>query len=341
MKHILIDNKLNQYKTNLHCHTVYSDGSFTPQQVKELYKANGYSAVAYTDHDILVCHDELSEEDFIALHGYEIEVTEECDNFSLAKTCHICMVSLDEKNTTPVCLHHHKYMFQGALTHFDEMSPFEGDYERKYSPECINDIISKAKEAGFFVTYNHPVWSLESYPQYSRYKGMDAMEMFNYLSITDGYEDCNHQVYDDLLRLGMDIGCTGNDDNHNSNVSNRSLDSCGAWTMISAPALKYDLLTEALKNGSYYASMGPSILSLYVENGMAFVETTDAVGISFTTGVRHAAKVNAPKNGFVNNALFQLRADDEYFRVTVEDDRGKKAYTRGYRVKELICDSQY
>ncbi|MBR3355320.1 MAG: CehA/McbA family metallohydrolase [Oscillospiraceae bacterium] len=336
MKHILIDSKLNQYKTNLHCHTDYSDGKYTPQQVKDLYKKNGYSAVAYTDHDIFVCHDELSDDEFISLHGYEIEVTEENDNFSHAKTCHICLVSLDAKNTTPVCLHHHKYMFQGALTHFDEMSPFEGDYERKYSPECINDIIAKAKEAGFFVTYNHPVWSMESYPQYSRYKGMDAMEMFNYLSITDGYEDCNHQVYDDFLRLGMDIGCTGNDDNHNSNVADRTLDSCGAWTMIVAPVLKYDALVEALKNGRYYASMGPSILSLYVDEGIVFIETTDAVGISFSTGIRHTAKVTATKNGFVNKASFQLREDDEYFRVTVEDDRGKKAYTRGYRVKELI-----
>ena len=336
MKHILIDNKLNQYKTNLHCHTVYSDGKLTPQQVKDLYKENGYSAVAFTDHDIFVCHDDLSDNEFISLNGYEIEVTEENENFSLAKTCHICLVSLDRKNSTPVCLHHHKYMFQGALTHFDEMSPFEGDYERRYSPECINDIIAKAKKAGFFVTYNHPVWSLESYPQYSCYKGMDAMEMFNYLSITGGYEDCNHQVYDDLLRLGLDIGCTGNDDNHNDDVSDRALDSCGAWTMIIAPVLKYDALAEALKEGRYYASMGPSIISLYVDKGEVFVETTDAVSISFSTGSRHAAKANAPKNSFVNKASFQLRENDEYFRVTVEDDRGKKAYTRGYRVKDLI-----
>ena len=38
----LIDKELPQYKANLHAHTTYSDGNFTPLQVKEHYKANGY-----------------------------------------------------------------------------------------------------------------------------------------------------------------------------------------------------------------------------------------------------------------------------------------------------------
>ena len=44
----------NFYKANLHCHTTFSDGVLTPEQVKELYLANGYSIVAYTDHDNLL-----------------------------------------------------------------------------------------------------------------------------------------------------------------------------------------------------------------------------------------------------------------------------------------------
>ena len=39
--------------------------------------------------------------------------------------------------------------------------------------------IKKARKAGFFVTYNHPEWSLEHYPEYSKYKGMNAMEIRN------------------------------------------------------------------------------------------------------------------------------------------------------------------
>ena len=336
MRHVLINKVNNQYKTNLHCHTVYSDGNFTPKQVKDLYLNNGYSAVAFTDHDIFVLHDELADEQFVPLHGYEVEITEKGDVFSLLRTCHLCLVALDEKNSTPVCLHHSKYMFKGALEHFDEMAPFEGDYEREYSPECINDIIAKAKDAGFFVTFNHPVWSMENYPIYSQYKGMDAMEMFNYLSIVEGFEDCNHQIYDDLLRLDMDVCCTANDDNHNLNADDMTLDSCGAWTMISAPRLSYNALADALKNGEYYASMGPSIQSLYVEDGTVYIETSDVIGISFSSGTRHATRANAPKGKYINKASFKLRETDKYFRVTVEDVNGKKAYTRGYKVEKFF-----
>ena len=35
------------YKTNLHCHTVISDGSLTAEQIKEAYLENGYHAVAF------------------------------------------------------------------------------------------------------------------------------------------------------------------------------------------------------------------------------------------------------------------------------------------------------
>ena len=60
------------YKVNFHCHTDASDGKQTAEEVKESYKALGYSAVCFTDHEILVPHDELTDESFVALHGYEV-----------------------------------------------------------------------------------------------------------------------------------------------------------------------------------------------------------------------------------------------------------------------------
>lgn len=65
------------YKANLHCHTVLSDGNKTPEEVKEAYQKLGYSIVAYTDHELLIPHDELTDENFLALHGFELEINEE------------------------------------------------------------------------------------------------------------------------------------------------------------------------------------------------------------------------------------------------------------------------
>ena len=40
----------NAYKANLHNHTKLSDGSYTPQQLIDLYAENGYDVLAFTDH---------------------------------------------------------------------------------------------------------------------------------------------------------------------------------------------------------------------------------------------------------------------------------------------------
>ena len=59
------------YKANLHCHSTLSDGRLTPEELKEHYKANGYSVLAYTDHDMFIPHHELTDESFVALAGFE------------------------------------------------------------------------------------------------------------------------------------------------------------------------------------------------------------------------------------------------------------------------------
>lgn len=52
MKKVLLDSTKNYYKANLHCHSTNSDGKLSPEEVKALYKANGYSIVAYTTTSI-------------------------------------------------------------------------------------------------------------------------------------------------------------------------------------------------------------------------------------------------------------------------------------------------
>ena len=77
MKKYLLPPEGNWYKANLHCHTNVSDGSFSPERVKEEYKKRGYSIVAYTDHQLMVDHSDLADESFLPLIGWEYEVCED------------------------------------------------------------------------------------------------------------------------------------------------------------------------------------------------------------------------------------------------------------------------
>ena len=343
MRKYLLPESGRFYKANLHCHTTVSDGSHTPEAVKELYKAQGYSIIAYTDHDIMIDHDDLRDEEFLPLLGYEIETTEPLpygdEPFYKKRTCHICLIARDRENAKQVCWHRSKYFIGNGKDYIDQAKFDESlpDYNRIYSHWGVNDIIAKAKEGNFFVTYNHPKWSMEGYPEYSGYEGMDAMEMFNGGCLNSGYEDYNCDVYDALLRQGKRLYCIGTDDNHGSkNPERRIWDFFRAFTMIKAEKLEYGAIIEALDNGNFYASEGPEISELYLENGRVYIKCSGAAQITCTAGRRRPGIVKAKDGVPVTEASFPIAPEDIYFRLTVTDMSGMHATTNAYFTDEVL-----
>ena len=343
MRRYLLPENGSFYKANLHCHTTVSDGSYTPEEVKAMYKEKGYSIVAYTDHDIMIDHDDLRDDEFLPLLGYEIEINErrpDAENpFYKLKSCHICMIAIDRENAKQVCWHRSRYQIGNGWSYmkyakFDNSLP---DYVREYSHEGISDVMKKGREGGFFVTYNHPKWSLENYGDYSGFEGMHAMEMCNGGSYTCGYGDYNPEVYDDLLRQGKRIYCISGDDNHgNGNKSRTPWDFFHAFTVIKAENLEYKTVTKALLDGNFYASMGPEISELYLEDGKVYVKCSEAVRVTYTTGRRKSGAVRARDGKLVTEASFAVAPEDVYFRITVTDANGKHANTNAYFLDEVM-----
>ena len=79
MKKYLLPNTLNSYKANLHMHTVVSDGRMTPLETKEAFLKEGYSIVAFTDHEVMIPHPELIDDNFLAITSTEISIDEDKD----------------------------------------------------------------------------------------------------------------------------------------------------------------------------------------------------------------------------------------------------------------------
>ena len=100
MKKYFLPEKGNFYKANLHLHSKISDGALTPEEWKEKYMARGYSILAYTDHDTFVTHNDLTDEHFLALNGYELGLGANGGK----KTCHLCAIRLTNSEELPACL---------------------------------------------------------------------------------------------------------------------------------------------------------------------------------------------------------------------------------------------
>lgn len=340
MKKYLLPEGGTFYKANLHCHSTISDGALSPEELKEIYKAKGYSVLAYTDHDVLIPHSELMDADFLPLNGYEMEVKETDERDSrLKKTCHMCFIALDPDNLTQVCYHRTKYAVgNGELyrdrVRFDESLP---DYERDYTPACVSDMMQKGREAGFFVTYNHPAWSLETYADYGAYHNMHAMEICNYGCVVMGYPDYNEQVYDEMLRGGERIYCIAADDNHNGGQrDSRYFDSFGGFTMIKAEGLAYKTITDALLAGHFYASQGPEIHDLWFEEGRVHITCSAADRIILNTARRRAKALFSENGQWLTEADFEVLPEDGYIRITVIDAKGNHANTNAYFTTELF-----
>ncbi len=334
MKKYLLPETGNFYKANLHCHSTVSDGQLTAEEIKKIYYEKGYSVVAYTDHEVLISQSHLTDENFLALNGTEIRIEAPATGRKFGKVTHLCLIGLEPDNIIQPCWHRSKYPFGNAISYsdkvkFDETKP---DWERVHSHDGITAIIKECRDNGFFVTYNHPNWSLESYPDYMGYEGMHAMEICNYNSICQGFDEHNPKEYDEMLKGGKRLYCIATDDNHNKP---ERPDSFGGFTMIKADKLEYRTITKALEEGNFYASEGPIINELWLEDKTVHIKCEPAVEIYMNSQYRYAKSVK----GFgypVTEASFELTGNEGYVRFTVVDKDGKRAYTNAYFIDELL-----
>ncbi len=326
--------KKNYYKANLHCHSTLSDGLFSPEELKAIYKEKGYSIVAFTDHDYIFSHTNLADAEFLPLSGYEMQILDDRTDLIRVQrdVMHLNFYAKDPSNT--------------KLIYYDPKLYYEGDPNRKpefqvtetyqknrvLTPDGINDIIREAKENGFIVCLNHPTWSFNDRRHYCGLEGLFAMEIYNHTCMLDGHDAYCPTVYDEMLRDGQRISCIAADDNHNRGLSGipKLYDSFGGFTMIAADSLDYDTIIKALECGDFYASRGPIIHELYVEDNVAHISFSDAEVITLSCGSRRDNAVRVGADSPINSATFEILETDKYLRFTVTDKFGRTANTRAY-----------
>ena len=121
------------------------------------------------------------------------------------------------------------------------------------------------------------------------------------------------------------------DDNHNRYLfDDPQNDSFGGFVMIKAKELTYGAVIEALEKGEFYASTGPLIEALYLENDKICIDVEGAKRISLTTDNRHTQVRTAGEGEVLTHAEFDTQHINAYFRIEVTDSQGKRAYTNAY-----------
>lgn len=325
----LLPQNVNYYKANLHCHTIYSDGNLTPEEVKKAYQERGYQVVAFTDHNTYRNHSELNDEQFLALAAYEVDMNEYSDrnaDFSRTKTYHINLY-----DTNPAA-------------HREEKEQTPLPLRRYHDTEYINSYIAKMNELGFLACYNHPYWSLQTYEDYKDLKGFWGMEIYNHGCELDGLYGYHPQSYDEMLRSGQHIRCVSTDDNHNSfSFEDPLCDSFGGYVMIGAEELTYSAVINALVKGNFYSAMSPDgrtdapeIYQITLDGSELYIKCSPADKIYVQTMGRYCHRAAAEPGKTISEAVFSLTGKEGYIRVDVRDAQGRHAHSNAYFLEDLM-----
>ncbi len=325
----------NVYKANLHSHSTLSDGVMTPLELKMLYKKHGYSVFAYTDHRILHRHDDLADERFLPIAGYELDFKLKNEKGMNLKTCHINALALDP----------------------DKAVPIEG--EGPYDIRVINDAIRRLRENGFIVNLNHPAWSNQMPEETLQLEGLTAMELMNSACswIFDSAENQLH--YETSLKAGRRLLALYADDNHSSCVQFGpkykgvyapgvtpypqsavteipAMDNCRSYTMIFAPKLEYGAIMDAIVAGRYYCSSGPEISAFYIENDRICLDCSPVASVFLRTKAWAISTSWMDNEGNITHAEFdlsKLKTNEEgFFRIELIDKLGRKACMNPYYI---------
>lgn len=284
-------------KGNIHTHSDRSDGVLPPDEVERRYRAAGYDFLSMTDH---------------FLRAYDFPITD----ISL----------LADDRFTPIL---------GAELHAPctEMSDLwhlvavglPADFAPTSDAEDGPALARRARAAGAFVGIAHPAWyQLSMQDAETLVDAAHAIEIYNHgchvmhdkgdgAYLLDGLSDKGHRL--------LTYAC---DDAHF-----RTPDFGGGWVMLKARDRSAQAIVQALKDGAYYSTQGPTIQNVELLGDSLLVECSPAAGILIAgRGYQHSYRFEAG----ISRAELPMAGleGSPWFRVIVFGQDGKRAWTNPY-----------
>jgi len=219
------------FKGSLHCHTTNSDGAFSPTEVLRMYRENGYDFVAITDHGKITKVAQKSEA-MLPIPGNELSV----GTSRAGENYHIVGVGLEGNTMRP-----------------------NGDD----GPDAVEGTIDAIVDQGGLAFIAHPYWSGLITEDIARLKGHHGIEIFNTGCEAEVGKGFSTTHWDQLLSLGEMTNGIAVDDAHRYVYP--PYDAMGGLVWAKANELSCEGIMKALREGSFYSSMGPKIVLVEID----------------------------------------------------------------------------
>jgi hypothetical protein len=303
-------------KSAFHTHTSRSDGELDPAAHIRHHEWAGFDVCTITDHWTLT--HEPSTEHILVITGSELAA----DPYGDALTdSEILAISISEIPEDP----------GGERTNW---GPIEA-YHYKTFPDLSAAAACIAEQGGVsFVA--HPYWSGMPLDTLLAVRGAHGIELFNSSAHRENLRGDSSYVWDQCLEREQLLWAFGTDDCHYP-----GFDIGDAWTMVRAAERSEEAVLEALRNGHHYASAGPFLHDVAVDDAALEVRCSPARSVwmmsRYETGwgvnagdrnrMEEARVLERDDRGLIMRARFAPSMELPYRRVVIEDERGRRAWS--------------
>lgn len=240
------------YKGNTHTHTVLCGHADTsPEAVTQWYHDRGYNFLILSEHNIYidpmkVKMPENKRSDFILIPGEEVTGN---------KVVHTTAMNID-----------------GLV---------QWELENEPTSAVIQYHVDGTVDAGGIPILNHPNFHYAvKVSDMLPIKRLHLFELYNGHPSVNNHGDHEHpsteQMWDELLTAGMLIYGVSSDDAHIFQQWDAKQSNPGrGWVMVQAEELTPDAITDAMRNGNFYASNGVILKTLKVRDNTFEVEVDE------------------------------------------------------------------
>lgn len=275
------------YKVGLHIHTTISDGKKSPEEAAEIYKNEGFDAIAFTDHWKFGEEKEIGGLKIISGCEYNLGTQD-----TVSGVMHIVGVGM---KTAP-------QLEKGISTR----------------QETINEII----RCGGKAVLAHPAWSLNTVEDVEALHGFSMLEIYNTVSdVEQSFRPYSGYIVDLLANKGICFPLTATDDVHYYD----GRDEAKSYIMVNADSLETDDIFKAIEEKSFYATQGPQ-LYVKKDSNKIIVDCSECVMISFVTNAAWTAN-RVVRGENLTSAEYEIKDFEKWVRVEIKDKDGKYAWS--------------
>ena len=283
-----------------------------------VYKANLHTHSTVSDG-------KYSPQEIISLYaqkGYDVLAMTDHGRFNPVETYDACGMTL----ISGIELHPWGPGFK--RWHLLALGVREGDVSGETEKSEPQDVINGVVNAGGIVFAAHPYWCGFAHEHVEALENICGIEVWNTSCRYIGKE-YNMQIWDETLMNGRHYTALAVDDTHQDS------DMFYGWTMICAPDNSAESLLNALKNGSFYSTMGPEFTRLNWENGVLEAEFSPCAEVTVLSNSAYGWSIRrAEEQGELATSLrlelprvLEHPESYKYLRIQLRDKDGKYAWS--------------